>query len=157
MRDTQPPITNDEELAGYRAGLERFNKIVAEREATLFASHDDAEQLEHARQELYRVYRKRQGILDAIAAYERLKHASKERNVLPLPASSARLFPAPQPACARRASGRRAMLQLKTGDFARRAGYARDMQPACAQCNAESLGARRKRRISPPAGVRSPR
>jgi hypothetical protein len=75
VRDTQPPITNDEELAGYRAGLDRFNRIVAEREATLFASRDDAEQLEHARQELYRVYRKRQGILDAIAAYERLKQA----------------------------------------------------------------------------------
>jgi len=71
MRDTQPPITNDQELAGYRAGLDRFNEIVAAREAALFASGDDAERLEHARQELFRVYRKRQGILDAITAYER--------------------------------------------------------------------------------------
>ena len=71
MRDVQPPITNDQELAGYRAGLERFNTIVAAREAALFASRDDPDKLEQARQELYRVYRKRQGILDAIAAYER--------------------------------------------------------------------------------------
>lgn len=71
MRDVQPPITSDEELAGYRAGLARFNAIVVEREAALFASRDDPARLEDARQELYRVYRKRQGILDAIAAYER--------------------------------------------------------------------------------------
>jgi hypothetical protein len=33
--------------------------------------------LEDARQELYRVYRKRQGILDAIAAYER-QHPARQ-------------------------------------------------------------------------------
>ena len=70
MRDVQPPISNDQELAGYRAGLKRFNEIVAAREAALFASQNDTQRLEDARQELYRVYRKRQGILDAIAAYE---------------------------------------------------------------------------------------
>jgi hypothetical protein len=71
VRDVQPPITNDQELAGYRAALARFNEIVAEREATLFASRDDPARIEDARQELYRVYRKRQGILDAITTYER--------------------------------------------------------------------------------------
>ncbi len=71
MRDTQPPITNDQELAGYRAGLARLNEIVAEREAALFASRNDPERIEDARQELFRIYRKRQGILDAIADYER--------------------------------------------------------------------------------------
>ena len=71
MRGVQPPVTNDQELAGYRAGLERFNVIVAEREATLFASQYDPQRLREARQELYRVYSRRQGILDAIAAYER--------------------------------------------------------------------------------------
>lgn len=70
MHDVQPPITNDQELAGYIAGLERFNEIVAAREATLFASQHDDQRLEEARQELYRVYRKRQGILDAIAVYK---------------------------------------------------------------------------------------
>ncbi len=75
MRDVQPPITNDQELAGYRAGLVTFNTIVAEREAVLFASRGDPARLEDARQALYRVYRKRQGLLDAIAAYERQQHA----------------------------------------------------------------------------------
>ena len=74
MRDIQPPITNDQELAGYRSGLATFNEIVAEREAAVFASRNDPARLEDARQELYRVYRKRQGILDAIAAYERQQH-----------------------------------------------------------------------------------
>jgi hypothetical protein len=71
MRDVQPPITSDQELAGYRAGLARFDEIVAEREAALFASRDNLQRLEDVRQELFRVYRKRQGILDAIADYER--------------------------------------------------------------------------------------
>ena len=71
MRDVQPPVTNDQDLAGYRAGLTRFNEIVAQREAALFASRNDPERIEDARQELFRVYRKRQGILDAIAEYER--------------------------------------------------------------------------------------
>ncbi len=74
MQDAQPPITNDQELAGYIAGLERFNEIVAMREATLFASQQDPQRLEEARQELFRVYRKRQGILDAIAAYQQQRH-----------------------------------------------------------------------------------
>lgn len=71
MREVQPPITNDQELVGHRAGPARFNEIVAEREAGLFASRDDPERIEDARQELFRVYRKRQGILDAIADSER--------------------------------------------------------------------------------------
>ena len=75
MRDVQPPITNDQELAGYRNGLTTLNEIVAEREAALFANGDHPARLEDARQELYRVYRKRQGILDAIAEYERQQSA----------------------------------------------------------------------------------
>jgi len=71
MRDVQPPIENEQQLAGYRAGLERFNVIVASREADLFASQPDPQSLEGARQALYRVYRRRQGIIDAIEDYER--------------------------------------------------------------------------------------
>ena len=78
MRDVQPPITSDQELAGYRDGLARFNEIVAEREAALFASRDDPQRIEDARQELYRVYRKRQGILDAIADHERRRGVRQE-------------------------------------------------------------------------------
>jgi hypothetical protein len=78
MRDVQPPIINDQELAGYRSGLAIFDEIVAEREAALLASRDvGGAQLEDARQALYRVYRKRQGILDAIAAYEQRRRAQQ--------------------------------------------------------------------------------
>lgn len=73
-RDLQPPIENDQQLAGYRQGLEKLNVIVAGREDTLFASRDDPHALEAARHALYRIYRRRQGILDAIEAYER-QHA----------------------------------------------------------------------------------
>lgn len=76
MRDVQPPITTDQELAGYLTGLERFNEIVAAREAAIFANQRDPERLEEARQELYRVYRKRQGMIDAITAY-RQQHSGK--------------------------------------------------------------------------------
>lgn len=70
-RDVQPPITSDQELANYREGLERFNDIVANREAELFASQrqGDPKALEAARFALYRAYRRRQGIVDAIEAY----------------------------------------------------------------------------------------
>jgi hypothetical protein len=64
MRDVQPPITNDQELAGYRSGRASLDGIIAEREAALFASRDDPQRIEDARQELYRVYRTRQGIID---------------------------------------------------------------------------------------------
>lgn len=77
MRDVQPPITTEQELLGYRAGLARLNEVVAIREQALFASLNVPERLEHARQELYRIYRKRQGILDAIAAYERRQAAAQ--------------------------------------------------------------------------------
>jgi hypothetical protein len=80
MHEVQPPITNDQKLAGYRAGLERFNEIVAAREAALFASQHDPDRLEEARQELYRVYRIRQGMLDAIATYERQQHAPSSQH-----------------------------------------------------------------------------
>jgi len=70
-RDVQPAIENDQQLAGYRLGLEQMNSIVAGREETLFASRGDPHALEAARHSLYRVYRRRQGILDAIEIYER--------------------------------------------------------------------------------------
>jgi len=75
-RDIQPPITDDEELANYRLGLERFDVIVANREKTLFDSQGDPVALESARNGLYRVYRRRQGMIDAIEAYERRRQPS---------------------------------------------------------------------------------
>lgn len=81
MHDVQPPITNDQELAGYRAGLERFQAIVADREADLLASQHDPKLLEDARQALYRVYRLRQGIIDAIAAYEQQQAQQAQHSI----------------------------------------------------------------------------
>ncbi len=77
MHDIQPPITNEQELIGYRAGLARLNEVVVVREQALFASVNAPERLEHARQELYRIYRKRQGIIDAIAVYEQQRAATQ--------------------------------------------------------------------------------
>ena len=70
-RDAQPPIENDQQLAGYREGLARFDAIVTGYEEDLFASRDDPTALETARRALYRVYKRRQAMLDAIGAYER--------------------------------------------------------------------------------------
>lgn len=76
MRDVQPPITDDEELQGYRAALAILNEELAIREAEVFNSRADAAKLERARNALFRMYRKRQGIIDAIAAYEQKKQAT---------------------------------------------------------------------------------
>jgi len=70
MRDTQPPITTQEEYDGYKAGLARINAVCADREQQLFEARTDPEQLENARDALQHIYNRRQGILDAIAAYE---------------------------------------------------------------------------------------
>ena len=71
MRDTQPPITDDEELHGYEAALAVLNEELAIREANVFNSRQDPAKLERARKALFRLYRKRQGIIDAIADYGR--------------------------------------------------------------------------------------
>ena len=73
MRDVQPPITNDEELARYCSGLAAFTTIVAATESELFtaSTSNDLKQIEHARESLLRLYRRHQGIVDAITAYER--------------------------------------------------------------------------------------
>jgi hypothetical protein len=71
MRDTQPPITTAEEYEGYKAGLARMNAVCADREQRLFEARDDPDQLENARDALHHIYKRRQGIIDAIADYER--------------------------------------------------------------------------------------
>lgn len=76
MRDVQPPIIDDEELQGYRAALTILNDELAIREADVFNSRTDAAKLERARNALFRMYGKRQGIIDAIAAYEQKKQAT---------------------------------------------------------------------------------
>ncbi|MEO7003753.1 MAG: hypothetical protein ABI068_18125 [Ktedonobacterales bacterium] len=59
-RDIQPPIENDQ-----------LEVIVAGREEDVWVSRGDSQALESARRQLYRIYRRRQGILDAIEMYER--------------------------------------------------------------------------------------
>ena len=71
MHDTQPPITTHEEYEGYRSALEAMNLACADREQRLFDVRNDPAQLEGARAALLHIYRRRQGIIDAIADYER--------------------------------------------------------------------------------------
>ncbi|HLY31399.1 MAG TPA: hypothetical protein VKQ36_10240 [Ktedonobacterales bacterium] len=72
MRDTQPPITNDEEYRGYQAGRDKLTKLVEEREARLIAAlaRGDNKRIEAMRFDLFQVLRDRQGIIDALRAYE---------------------------------------------------------------------------------------
>ncbi|HLY32287.1 MAG TPA: hypothetical protein VKQ36_14755 [Ktedonobacterales bacterium] len=73
MRDTQPPIENDEQYQGYQQARKTLTKVVAEREARLIAAlgGGDEELIEDRRTELLNILRKRQGIIDAIKEYER--------------------------------------------------------------------------------------
>ncbi len=77
MHDTQPTITNDGELEAYKQGLQTMNGACAEREQRLCDVRDDPVKLEGARSSLLHIYRRRQGIIDAIEAYERQKTAQR--------------------------------------------------------------------------------
>ena len=70
MRDTQPPITNDEQYHGYQLAVEKLTRVVEEREQTLFENRHNPDRLEDARGSLLNILRKRQGIIDALRAYE---------------------------------------------------------------------------------------
>jgi len=78
MRDTQPPITNDEEYHGYQLAYQKLTQLVEEREALLIAAltSGDAEQIEDKRFDLLDALRLRQGIIDALRAYERQQKLS---------------------------------------------------------------------------------
>jgi len=77
MRDTQPPITSDEEYRGYQAGRDKLTKVVEEREARLIdaLATGDAKRIEAMRFDLLQVLRHRQGIIDAIREYEQRQPA----------------------------------------------------------------------------------
>ena len=72
MRDIQPPITTDEEYCGYRRAHDKLTALVEQREARLIdaLARGDAEQIEDRCYDLLDALRKRQGVLDAITAYE---------------------------------------------------------------------------------------
>lgn len=78
MRDTQPPITTREEYYGYQQARDILTALVAEREARLIAALNSGENdlIEDRRFELLNTLRKRQGIIDAIKAYERQQSQS---------------------------------------------------------------------------------
>jgi hypothetical protein len=76
MRDTQPPITNDQEYQGYQAGLELLTAECVLRAQAVLDSKDDPAKLRDALDALERMLRKRQGIVDAIAAFERSQKQS---------------------------------------------------------------------------------
>jgi hypothetical protein len=70
MRDTHPPITTEEAYHGYQAGLALLTAECVQRAQAVVASKDDPAKLHDALDALERMLRKRQGIVDAIAAYE---------------------------------------------------------------------------------------
>jgi hypothetical protein len=78
MRDTQPPITNPEEYYGYQKARDTLTELIREREARLIAALGEGDErlIEDRRAELLKVYRNRQGIIDAIKAYERTHQQS---------------------------------------------------------------------------------
>lgn len=78
MRDTQPPISDDTEYQGYQQARDKLTALVEQREARLVdaLAHGDREQIEDRRYDLLDVLRKRQGIIDAIRAYERSRQQS---------------------------------------------------------------------------------
>jgi hypothetical protein len=69
MKEIQPPITTDQELAGYRSGLAKLEDIMHGYEKTLNDASQDPDWLDYTRSKLRRVYNIRQGIIDAISDY----------------------------------------------------------------------------------------
>ena len=78
MRDTQPPITDAEEYAGYKLARDKMTALVEQREARLIAAlgAGDSTEIEDRRYDLLDAMRKRQGIIDAIRVYERSQQQS---------------------------------------------------------------------------------
>lgn len=73
MKTTQPPITNDEELAGYRAGADQLRHMIDRHEAELLAERQQAQvdmrRLDQIRYQLHHLYGYYKGIQDAIDVY----------------------------------------------------------------------------------------
>jgi hypothetical protein len=73
MKTTQPPITNEQELAGYRAGAERLRTMIDRHETDLATERQrtplELERLDQIRYQLLHLYGYYRGIQDAIDAY----------------------------------------------------------------------------------------
>ncbi|MBA3825251.1 MAG: hypothetical protein H0X24_15300 [Ktedonobacterales bacterium] len=71
MKETQPPITNTDEYEGYKRALGDINAECLEREQDVFQARSDPAKLDRARAALFRMYRIRRGMIDALTEYER--------------------------------------------------------------------------------------
>ncbi len=78
MNETQPPIASADEYEGYQRALEDISSECSAREQDVFQAQGDPSRLERARAALFRMYRIRQGIIDALAEYER-QHPQQQR------------------------------------------------------------------------------
>lgn len=72
MKTVHPPITNDQELAGYRAAAARLERLIARHEDDLMAERrlvaPDPRKVNQIRYTLGRLYAYYRGIMDAIEA-----------------------------------------------------------------------------------------
>lgn len=75
----QQPIASDEARSQYRAYLARLEAMIADQEDVVLRARttSDASELARARTSLWRLLTKRQGVIDALAAYEQGKHAQQ--------------------------------------------------------------------------------
>ncbi|HEX2349952.1 MAG TPA: hypothetical protein VHI51_16070 [Ktedonobacterales bacterium] len=90
MKTSQPPIANDQELAGYRAGADRLRAMIERHEMDLLAERQrvpaDLRHLDQIRYQLHHLYGYYKGIQGAIDAYlQRLNLPSSPRRVVRLP------------------------------------------------------------------------
>lgn len=73
MKTTRPPIADDQELAGYRAGAERLRAMIERHETDLMTERQrdpaDLRHLDEIRYQLHHLYGYYRGIQDAINAY----------------------------------------------------------------------------------------
>ncbi len=79
MKTTQPPITNDQEYAGYRAGAEQLRQMIERHEGDLMIERQrgapDMQRIDQIRYQLHHLYGYYRGIQDAVEAYHRQQSA----------------------------------------------------------------------------------
>ncbi len=80
MKSTQPPITNDQELAGYRASAEKLRVMIERHESDLMLARQrdplDMPRLDQIRYQLHHLYDYYRGIQDAIDTYLRQRQTA---------------------------------------------------------------------------------
>ena len=80
MKTIQPPIANDQELAGYRAAADKLEAMIRRHEDDLMderrAAAADARKINQIRYTLGRLYGYHQGVTEAIDDYRRRQQAS---------------------------------------------------------------------------------